>query len=39
MTPTGIIGIDESIIDTYHFGIGDGVGYGIDNEASIPLMW
>ncbi len=24
MTPTGIIGVDESIIDTCHFGIGDG---------------
>ena len=37
MTPKGIIGIDESIIQTCHFGIGDGVGYGIDNEASIHL--
>ena len=37
MTPTGIIGIDESIIDTCHFGIGDGLGFGINNEASIHL--
>jgi leucyl aminopeptidase (aminopeptidase T) len=37
MTPTGIIGIDESIINTCHFGIGDGVGFGINNEASIHL--
>lgn len=37
MTPTGIIGVDESIISTCHFGIGDGIGFGIDNEASIHL--
>lgn len=37
MAPTGIIGVDESIINTCHFGIGDGVGFGIDNEASIHL--
>ena len=37
MTPTGIIGIDESIINTCHFGIGDGIGFGINNEASIHL--
>lgn len=37
MTPTGTIGIDESIIDTCHFGIGDGIGFGINNEASIHL--
>ncbi|MDR7870109.1 MAG: hypothetical protein RIN55_04565 [Tissierellaceae bacterium] len=37
ITPTGIIGVDESIIDTCHFGIGDGVGFGISNEASIHL--
>ena len=37
MTPTGVIGVDESIIDTCHFGIGDGIGFGIDNEASIHL--
>lgn len=37
MTPTGTIGIDESIINTCHFGIGDGVGFGINNEASIHL--
>ena len=35
MTPTGIIGIDESIIDTCHFGFGDGIGFGIENVASI----
>jgi hypothetical protein len=23
MTPTGLIGVDESIIDTCHFGFGD----------------
>lgn len=37
MAPTGIIDVDESIINTCHFGIGDGVGFGIDNEASIHL--
>lgn len=37
MTPTGIIGIDESIISTCHFGIGDGLAFGINNEASIHL--
>ncbi|NLY44581.1 MAG: hypothetical protein GX053_01100 [Tissierella sp.] len=37
MTPTGVIGVDESIIDTCHFGIGEGIGFGIDNEASIHL--
>lgn len=37
MTPTGIIGIDESIISTCHFGVGDGTGFGIDNKASIHL--
>lgn len=37
MTPTGIIGVDESIVDTCHFGIGDGIGFGVDNEARIHL--
>lgn len=37
MEPTGIIGIDESILGTCHFGIGDGSFYGIDNKASIHL--
>jgi molybdopterin converting factor small subunit len=37
MTPTGIIGIDESIRGTCHFGIGDGQFYGIDNKSSIHL--
>ncbi len=33
MTPSGIIGIDESIAGTCHFGIGNGSG----NEAPIHL--
>jgi hypothetical protein len=37
MEPTGIIGIDESILNTCHFGIGDGTFYGIDNKSSIHL--
>jgi len=37
MEPTGIIGIDESIFNTCHFGIGDGSFYGIDNKSSIHL--
>lgn len=37
MEPTGIIGIDESILNTCHFGIGDGSFYGIDNKSSIHL--
>lgn len=37
MTPTGIIGIDESIIDTCHFGFGDGIRFGINTVASIHL--
>ena len=37
ITPTGAIGVDESIIDTCHFGVGDGIRFGIDNEASIHL--
>lgn len=35
VTPTEIIGIDEGIINTYHLGIGDILGFGINNEASI----
>lgn len=37
MTPTGLIGVDESILGTCHFGIGDGRYYGIDNASSIHL--
>lgn len=37
MEPTGIIGIDESILNTCHFGIGNGTFYGIDNKSSIHL--
>lgn len=37
MKPTGNIGIDESLEGTCHFGIGDGLFYGIDNPASIHL--
>ena len=33
MTPSGIIGIDESIAGTCHFGIGNGSG----NDAPIHL--
>lgn len=37
MSPTGVIGIDESIITTCHFGIGDGSCVNIENKASIHL--
>lgn len=37
MTPTGIIGVDESILSTCHFGIGDGSCVNIINSASIHL--
>lgn len=37
MTPTGIIGVDESILSTCHFGIGDGSCVNINNTASIHL--
>lgn len=37
MEPTGNIGIDESILNTCHFGIGDGSFYGINNKSSIHL--
>ena len=35
--PTGIIGIDESIAGTCHFGIGNSLGYGGTNDAPIHL--
>jgi len=40
MTPTGIIGVDESIIDTCHFGIGDAekCGLHLDVVVSKPLI-
>lgn len=37
MEYTGIIGIDESILNTCHFGIGDGLFYGIENKSFIHL--
>lgn len=37
MTPTGTIGIDESILGSCHFGIGDGSFFGVPNVASIHL--
>jgi leucyl aminopeptidase (aminopeptidase T) len=37
MKPTGIIGVDESILHTCHFGIGDGTMYGVNNTAPIHL--
>lgn len=37
MTPTGIIGIDESILSTCRFGIGDGSCVNIDNIATLHL--
>ena len=37
MEPTGIIGIDESIAGTCHFGIGNDLGYGGTNDAPIHL--
>lgn len=37
MTPTGIIGVDESMLSTCHFGIGDGSCVNINNTASIHL--
>ena len=40
MTPTGLIGVDESIIDTCHFGIGDAgkCGLHLDVVVSNPLI-
>ncbi|HZW48650.1 MAG TPA: hypothetical protein VFF80_00735 [Bacillota bacterium] len=37
MQPTGLIGIDESILGTCHFGIGDNLFYGGRNQA--PIHW
>ncbi|MCE5196605.1 MAG: hypothetical protein LLG09_05695 [Negativicutes bacterium] len=37
MQPTGLIGIDESILGTCHFGIGDNLFYGGCNQA--PIHW
>ena len=40
MEPTGLIGIDESIIDTCHFGIGDSekCGLHLDVVISNPTL-
>jgi hypothetical protein len=40
MKPTGLIGVDESIIDTCHFGIGDGgkCGVHLDVVVSNPKI-
>jgi len=35
MTPTGLIGVDESIIDTCHFGIGDGAKCGVHLDVVV----
>lgn len=35
MKPTGLIGVDESIIDTCHFGIGDGRKCGVHLDVVI----
>ena len=35
MTPTGLTGVDESIIDTCHFGIGDGMRSGLHLDVII----
>lgn len=35
MTPTGLIGVDESIVDTCHFGIGDGATCGVHLDVVI----
>lgn len=37
LEPTGIIGVDESMNDTCHFGIGDNIFYGGQNVAPIHL--
>ncbi len=37
MIPTGLIGVDESILETCHFGFGDNRLYGGNNEA--PIHW
>jgi leucyl aminopeptidase (aminopeptidase T) len=40
MTPTGVIGVDESIIDTCHFGFGDGgtCGTHLDVVIGSPVI-
>lgn len=40
MNPTGLIGVDESILDTCHFGIGDGgkCGVHLDVVISDPTL-
>ena len=40
MVPTGLIGVAESIIDTCHFGIGDGgaCGMHLDVVISKPVI-
>ncbi len=35
MNPTGLIGVDESIVDTCHFGIGDGEKCGVHLDVVI----
>ena len=35
MTPTGLIGVDESILDTCHFGFGDGGACGVHLDVVI----
>ncbi len=35
MTPTGLIGVDESIIDTCHFGVGDGAACGMHLDVVV----
>lgn len=35
MTKTGLIGVDESIIDTCHFGIGDGASSGVHLDVVV----
>jgi hypothetical protein len=37
LTPTGLIGVDESILHTCHFGIGDNRFYG--GTLAAPLHW
>ena len=37
LTPTGLIGVDESILHTCHFGIGDNRFYG--GSLAAPLHW
>ena len=35
MKPTGLTGVDESIIDSCHFGFGDGGEYGVHLDLVI----